>query len=60
MVCDWHHKERQAIEQAICAEVGKHLATLDLYQMRRQPIYAFFEDDSTLECFPTCQREYLR
>ena len=26
----WHHKERQAVEQAIYAEVGKHLATLDL------------------------------
>ena len=60
VVCDFHHRERQAVEGAIYAEVGKHLATLDLHQMRRQPIYAFFEEDSTLECFPTWQREYLR
>ena len=32
----------------IYAEVGKHLATLDLHQMRQQPIYAFFEEDSTM------------
>ena len=44
----------------IYAEVGKHLATLDLHQMRRQPIYAFFEEDSTLDCFPAWWREYLR
>ena len=60
MVCDWHHKERQAIEQAIYAEVGRHLATLNVVDMRRQPIYAFFQEDSTLDCFPTWQREYLR
>ena len=41
-------------------EVGKHLATLDLCQMRRQPIYAFFEDDSTLEHCSAWQREMLR
>ena len=60
VVCDWHHKERQAVEQAIYAEVGKHLATLNIHEMRRQPIYAFFEDDSTLNYFPAWQRELLR
>ena len=40
--------------------MGKHLATPDLHQMRRQPIYASFEEDSTLDCFPAWQREYLR
>ena len=28
--------------------------------MRRQPIYTFFEEDSTLDCFPAWQRELLR
>lgn len=60
VVCDWHHKERQAVEQAIYVEVGKHLATLDIGEMRRQPLYAFFEDDSTLDYFPAWQREHLR
>ena len=60
VVCDWHHKERQAIEQAIFVEVGKHLATLDVHEMRRQPIYAFFEDDSTLNHLPLWQRDFLR
>ena len=35
VVCDWHHKERQAVEQAIFAKVGKHLAGLNVYEMRR-------------------------
>ena len=48
------------MEQAIYAEVGKRLATLDLHQMRWQPIYAFFEDDTTLNYFPAWQREHLR
>lgn len=60
VVCDWHHRERQAVEQAIYAEVGKHLATLDLAEMRRQPIRAFFQDDSTLDYLPVWQRELLR
>lgn len=60
VVCDWHHQERQAIEQAIFAEVGRHLAGLDIHQMRRQPIYAFFEDDSTLGYLPLGMRELLR
>ncbi|MBE7157623.1 MAG: hypothetical protein INR62_04165, partial [Rhodospirillales bacterium] len=55
-----HHKERQAVEQAIYAEVGKHLATLSVAEMRRQPIFAFFQEDSTLDHFPAWQREYLR
>lgn len=60
VVCDFHHRERQAVEQAIYAEVGKHLATLNIHEMRRQPIYAFFEEDSTLDYFPAWQRELLR
>ncbi len=60
VVCDWHHKERQAVEQAIYAEVGKHLATLNVHEMRRQPIFAFFEEDSTFDYFPAWQRELLR
>jgi hypothetical protein len=60
VVCDWHHKERQAVEQAIFVEVGKHLAGLDIYEMRRQPIYAFFEEDSTLNYLPLHMRELLR
>ena len=60
VVCDWHHKERQAVEQAIYAEVGKHLATLNVVEMRRQPIYAFFQEESTLDYFPAWQRESLR
>ena len=60
VVCDWHHKERQAVEQAIYAEVGRHLATLNIADMRRQPIYAFFAEESTLDFYPAWQREYLR
>ena len=60
VVCDWHHKERQAVEQAIYVEVGKHLATLDIHDLRRQPIYTFFEEDSTLLFLPEWQRELLR
>ena len=60
VVCDRHHKERAAIEQAIYVEVGKHLATLDLEELRRQPIYAFFEADSTLDYLPLWMRELLR
>ncbi len=60
VLCDWHHKERQAVEQAIYVEVGKHLATLDIHALRRQPIYAFFEDDSTLLSIPAWLRDYLR
>jgi 5-methylcytosine-specific restriction endonuclease McrA len=60
VVCTWHHKERQAVEQAIYVEVGKHLATLDIHAMRRQPIYAFFREDSTLDCLPLSLREWLR
>jgi len=60
VVCDWHHRERQAVEQAIYAAVGKHLATLDIHEMRRQPIYAFFEDDSTLDYLPLGMRKLLR
>ena len=60
VVCDWHHRERQAVEQAIYVEVGKHLATLNVHEMRRQPIYAFFEEDSTLEYLPIALRERLR
>ncbi len=44
----------------IYMEVGQHLAILDLRQMRHQPIYAFFEEDSTPDCFPAWQRELLR
>lgn len=60
VVCDQHHRERQAIEQAIYVEVGKHLATLNVPEMRRQPIYAFFEDDSTLAYLTPGMRELLR
>ena len=60
VVCDWHHRERQAVEQAIFVEVGKHLATLNVHEMRRQPIYTFFEDDSTLTVLPEWMRELLR
>ena len=60
VLCDWHHKERQAVEQAIYVEVGKHLATLNIYELRRQPIYTFFEEDSTLLSIPAWLRDYLR
>ena len=60
VVCDWHHRERQAVEQAIYAAVGKHLATLDVHEMRRQPIYAFFEEDSVMDYLPVGMRELLR
>ena len=60
VVCDWHHKERQAVEQAIYAEVGRHLAALNVAEMRRQPIYSFFVEDSTLDHLPVWQREMLR
>ena len=40
-------------------EVGKHLATLSIPEMRRQLIYAFFEDDSTLARLPPGMREML-
>ena len=42
--CDWHHKERQAVEQAIYVEIGKYLAGLSIQAMRAQPIYTFFEE----------------
>lgn len=45
VLCDWHHKARQAVEQAIYVEVGMHLATLSTCEFRRQPIYTFFEED---------------
>ena len=60
VVCDWHHKERQAVEQAIFVEVGRHLATLDMAEMRRQPIFAFFQEDSALDYLPLGMREILR
>ena len=60
VVCDWHHKERQAVEQAIYAAVGKHLATLDLHDMRRQEIFHYFTEDSTLDCLSIALRERLR
>ena len=59
-LCDWHHKERQAVEQAIYIEVGKHLAALSIHELRRQPIYTFFEEDSTLLSIPSWLRDYLR
>ena len=60
VLCDWHHRERQAVEQAIYVEIGKHLATLDIHDLRRQPVYTFFEEDSTLDYLPVWQREWLR
>ena len=60
VLCDWHHKERQAVEQAIYVEVGKHLAGMTICELRRQPIYSFFEDDSTLLSMPSWLRDYLR
>ncbi len=59
-LCKYHHEERQAVEQVIFVEVAKHLATLNVSEMRRQPIFAFFQDDSTLDYFPAWQRDYLR
>ena len=41
--------DHEVKEWVIYAEIGKHLATLDLHQMRPQPIYASFEEDSTLD-----------
>ena len=60
VVCDWHHKERQAVELAIYVEIGKHLATLVFHQTRPPAIYTFFEDDSTLDYLPLGLRELLR
>lgn len=59
VVCDYHHRERQAIEQAIYVEVGRHLAGLNVFELRRQPIYSFFDDDTTLHCLPPWMRELL-
>ena len=58
--CDWHHQERQAVEQAIYVEVGKHLAPLTTHEMRQQDIFAFFTEDSTLNSLPAWQRDLLR
>lgn len=59
IVCNQHHQERQAVEQAIYLEVGKHLATLDVQAMLRQPIYAFFAEDATLGCLPVWMQDFL-
>lgn len=60
-LCDFHHRERQAVEAVIFVEVAKHLARLSVPELRRQPIFAFFEDnDPTLDCLPAWQRDYLR
>ena len=60
VLCDWHHNERQAVKQAIYVEVGKHLATLSIYELRRQPIYTFFGEDNTLLSTPAWLWDYLR
>ena len=59
-LCKFHHQERQAVEQVIFVEVAKHLATLNIHEMRRQPIYAFFTEDSTLDYLPLGMRELIR
>ena len=36
------------------------MATLNVAEMRWQPIYVFFQEDSTLDYYPAWQREWLR
>ena len=60
VVCDHHHKQRQAIEQAIYVKVGQHLAGLTIHGMQIQPIYAYFDDDPTLDHLPAWMRDWLR
>ena len=59
VVCDQHHQERAALEQAIYVEVGKHLATRDIPELQRQPVYAFFEDDPLLAHLPGWMQDLL-
>ena len=47
-------------DTVVYAEVGRHLATLNVAEMRWQPIYVFFQEDSTLDYYPAWQREWLR
>ena len=59
VVCASHHRERAAIEQAIYIMVGQHLATRDIPELQRQPIYAFFEDDPLLAHLPGWMQDAL-
>lgn len=55
IVCPSYHRERAALEQAIYVEVGKHLATLAIPELQRQPVDAFFEGDPLL-AYPLTRR----
>ena len=59
VVCDRHHRERQAVEQAIYIKVGEHLAGLTIEGMRLQPIYAFHEESPMLAYLPAWMRDCL-
>ena len=59
VVCRWHHRERAAIEQAIYVQVGQHLATRDIPELQRQPVYAFFENDPLLAHLPSWMQDAL-
>lgn len=59
VVCPEHHRVRAALEQAIYLEVGQHLATRDIPELQRQPVYAFFEDDPLLAHLPGWMQDLL-
>ncbi len=59
VVCPSHHWERAALEQAIYVQVGQHLATRDIPELQRQPVYAFFEDDPLLAHLPGWMQDLL-
>ncbi len=59
VVCPAHHRVRAALEQAIYLEVGQHLATRDIPELQRQPVYAFFEDDPLLAHLPGWMQDLL-
>lgn len=59
VVCEHHHRERQAIEQAIYVKMGEHLAGLTIHGMQLLPIYAFHEDDPLLHYLPSWMSAFL-
>ena len=59
-LCEFHHRERQAVEQVMFVEIAKHMARMNIHDLRRQEIFHYFTEDSTLDYLPIALRERLR
>lgn len=59
VLCDRHHRQRQAMEHAIFVKVGEHLAGLTIEGMHLQSIYYYFDGDPTLGYLPVWMRDLL-